>query len=116
MKQNFTKEQESLLQKEYTSADCDEGRHAAVVKLAESMGKSTSSIIGKLSSMGIYQKKVKQDKRGEPVTSKNELVKAIRIFSGARDHELASLEKASKADLKVLVEIFRDMQNRFELR
>jgi len=116
MKQNFTVEQEARLRECYAQAASDEARSAAVDALAEEMGKSRPSIIGKLSSMGIYQKKTRQDKTGAPVISKQELVNAIKIFSGVRDHELNSLEKASKQDLKVLLDVFKRLQNEFELK
>ena len=116
MKQNFTDEQVAILKAEYDPTASDSARRAQTDALAEKMGKTRASIVAKLSSMGIYVKKARQDKTGAPVTTKQELVNAIRIFSGARDHELASLEKASKQDLKVLLDVFKNLQNSYELK
>lgn len=116
MKQNFSDEQVSRMKEVYDPTASDSARSAQVDAIAVEMSKTRASIVAKLSSMGIYQKKVRQDKTGAPVTTKQELVNAIRIFSGARDHELASLEKASKQDLKVLLDVFKGLQNSYELK
>ena len=70
--------------------------------LAETMGKSTKSIIGKLSREGVYQRATYKNKTGELPVTKMELVNNIAENLGIEVENLLGLEKAPKATLKYL--------------
>tara|TARA_B100000809_G_scaffold243_1_gene280 strand:- start:206 stop:523 length:318 start_codon:yes stop_codon:yes gene_type:complete len=69
--------------------------------LANKFGKSTRSVIAKLSREGIYVPMERKTKSGEPIVRKNELVAQIEEYFSI---EVPSLVKATKADLQKLVE------------
>jgi len=75
----------------------------SVEELAEIMERSTRSIIGKLSRMGIYQKKQYVNKRGERPVTKLELSAQIAHAIGVQPEELEGLEKAPKEVLRTLL-------------
>jgi Mn-dependent DtxR family transcriptional regulator len=89
----YTKEEEETLN-EYPGA--------SVADIAQRLGKSTRSVIAKLSNMGVYQTKAKTTKAGDPIISKLELVAEIEEKLGA---EFPTLAKAGKEDLRKLVEL-----------
>jgi hypothetical protein len=71
--------------------------------LAEELGKSTKSIIGKLSREGVYQKAQYVSKTGEfPITKKELVVKIADAIDGKLE-ELEGLEKSPKKELKYLL-------------
>lgn len=92
---SYTEELTQLIVDEY-SAD---PTRATVDRLAEEHGKSTRSIIAKLSSAGVYQAPPRVSKSGEPITRKEDLVKEIGEWFGI---EVPSLSKAGKLDLQRL--------------
>ena len=69
--------------------------------LANEFGKSTRSVIAKLSREGIYVPMERKTKNGEPIVRKHELVAQIEEYFSI---EVPSLVKATKADLQKLVE------------
>ena len=69
--------------------------------LANKFGKSTRSVIAKLSREGIYVPMERKTKNGEPIVRKHELVAQIEEYFNI---EAPSLVKATKADLQKLVE------------
>ena len=73
-----------------------------VQKLSEELGKSTKSIIGKLSREGVYQRATYKNKTGELPVTKVELVNNIAENLGIEVENLLGLEKAPKATLKYL--------------
>ena len=73
-----------------------------VLKLSEELGKSTKSIIGKLSREGVYQRATYKNKTGELPVTKVELVNNIAENLGIEVENLLGLEKAPKATLKYL--------------
>ena len=73
-----------------------------VENLAEELGKSTKSIIGKLSREGVYQRATYKNKTGELPVTKMELVNNIAENLGIEVENLLGLEKAPKATLKYL--------------
>ena len=91
----YTDEKTAYLKKEY---EADPSR-ATVDRLAEEYGVSFRSIIGKLTSMGIYQKPQRLNKAGMPVELKKDLSKEIGDMFGL---ELPSLVKAEREDLQML--------------
>jgi len=68
--------------------------------LANEFGKSTRSVIAKLSREGIYVPMERKTKNGEPIVRKHELVALIEVYFNI---EAPSLVKATKADLQKLV-------------
>ena len=71
-----------------------------VAKLASEFNKTTRSIVAKLVREGVYVAAPRVTKTGAPVIRKSELVSQIQDALGV---ELATLEKASKADLEKLL-------------
>ena len=73
-----------------------------VETLAENLGKSTKSIIGKLSREGVYERAVYKNKSGDLPITKAEIVSNIAENLGLEIENLPGLEKAPKATLKTL--------------
>ena len=95
----YTKEEESYLLEAYTGA---EDKQLVIDELASQLSKSRRSIIGKLSRLGVYEKKVYLTKRGENPITKLELVAEIAAATGIPLEKLEGLEKAPKEVLKCL--------------
>ena len=72
--------------------------------LAREFGKTTRSIIAKLSREGVYIAQPRTTKSGEAIVSKGELVSEVATVLGVEVDDIASLEKATKVHLKALVE------------
>jgi len=94
---NYTDEQVKMMTTAYTETPTRE----TVDSLAETLGKTTRSIIAKLSREGVYQAQPRTTKSGEPVVAKAELVAQISEHFGI---ELPTLVKAGKQDLQRLVD------------
>lgn len=73
-----------------------------VDKLAEELGRSTKSIIGKLSREGVYRREVYVSKTGESPITKVEIVSNICEDLGIEIASLAGLEKSPKTALRNL--------------
>lgn len=93
---NYTEEMISVMTEQYNANPT----RATVDALADEFGKTTRSVISKLSALGIYQKPAATNKRGEPVIKKEVFVAQIQDALGV---EVPSMEKMTKADLQVLV-------------
>lgn len=100
----YKPEQEVELRVAYEAAETDAQRKAVVESFSQKLKVSKHSVIGKLSSMGVYQKPAPLTKSGDPIIAKQEYVQAIRIMLSAKGEELESLEKASKRDLKIIMD------------
>jgi len=74
-----------------------------VEKLAEMTGKTTRSIVAKLSREGVYIKAERVTKTGAAVITKAQLVAKIADKVGADKGAFDSLAKATKADLNALI-------------
>jgi len=94
---NYTEEMVS----EMTTAYTENPTRETVDALAEQFGKTTRSIIAKLSREGVYIAQPRTTKSGEPVISKAELVAQIAEHF---DIEVPTLVKAGKQDLQRLVD------------
>ena len=94
---NYTEEMVS----EMTTAYTENPTRDTVDALAQQFGKTTRSIIAKLSREGVYVAQPRTTKSGEPVVAKAELVASIQEHFGI---ELPTLVKAGKADLQRLVD------------
>jgi len=95
---NYTEEQTEYLVEHYKSCPSME----TVQYLAEKLGKTTKSIIGKLSREGVYERAVYKSKSGELPITKVELVNNIAENMGVEVENLAGLEKSPKSALKTL--------------
>ena len=73
-----------------------------VEKLAEELGKSTKSIIGKLSREGVYERAVYKNKNGVSPVTKAEICINIAENLGIEAEMLVGLEKSPKATLQAL--------------
>ena len=98
MGMNYTDEQTQYMVEHYTSCPSME----TVEYLAEKLGKTTKSIIGKLSREGVYKRAVYKSKSGESPITKLELVSNISENLGVEVESLVGLDKAPKTTLKAL--------------
>ena len=89
---NYTEKMVAEMHEVYTANPTRE----SVETLAKTFGKSTRSIIAKLSREGIYVPMERKTKTGEPIVRKAELVAQIEEHYG---ESFPSLVKATKADL-----------------
>lgn len=112
----YKPEQEAELRAAYESAESDADRKAVVDAFSVKFATTKHSIIGKLSSLGVYRKPAPLTKSGEPIVAKQEYVNAIRIMLAANGEELESLEKASKRDLKLIMDKLVQLSETANLR
>lgn len=99
MATNYTNEQVAYMIDKYNESPTRD----TVQILAEELGKSTKSIIGKLSREGVYQKAQYVSKTGEfPITKKELVVKISDAIDGELE-KLEGLEKSPKKELKYLL-------------
>ena len=94
---NYTDEMVNTMTEQYAANPTRE----TVDALADQFGKTTRSIIAKLSREGVYVAQPRTTKSGEPVISKAELVAQISEHFGV---EMPTLVKAGKQDLQKLVD------------
>ena len=97
----YSAEEVEYLTEQYT-ASVD--KQEAIDELAAKLGKSRRSIIGKLSRLGIYEKKVYLTKRGEEPITKAELVHQIGRKLEIPVEKLEGLDKAPKEVLRCLLD------------
>jgi len=95
---NYTDEQTNML----VGAYLDRPTPETVEELAEHLGKSKKSIIGKLSREGVYRREVYVSKTGEKPITKVEIVENIADYLGLEITDLAGLEKSPKEALRKL--------------
>ena len=96
---NYTDEMVSTMVDQYSASPTK----ATVEALAETFGKSTRSIIAKLSREGVYVAQPKVTKAGAPIVRKADIVADIASVLGV-ELEAPTLVKASKIDLLMLKE------------
>ena len=94
---NYTEEMVAEMTKAYT----DNPTRDTVDALANQFGKTTRSIIAKLSREGVYKAQPRVTKRGEPVVMKSEFVARIHKALGI---EIPSIVNATKVDLQRLAD------------
>jgi hypothetical protein len=95
---NYTEEQTRYITEVYNAKPSME----TVETLANELGKTNKSIIGKLSREGVYERAVYKSKSGELPVTKVEIVSNIAENLGVEVEHLAGLEKSPKATLKTL--------------
>lgn len=93
----YTKEQTQQLVDNYQAG-------TPVETLAQTLGVPTRSVIAKLSSLGVYQKKTYLNKRGEAPVKKEVYLEQIAQLLGRDIEVLESLEKCNKSVLKIILE------------
>ena len=96
---NYTDEMVATMVDQYSASPTK----ATVEALAETFGKSTRSIIAKLSREGVYVAQPKTTKAGAPIVRKADIVADIASVLGV-ELEAPTLVKASKVDLLMLKE------------
>jgi len=97
---NYTDEQTAEIVALYEARETD--NKTIVASIAEQFGKTTRSVIAKLSREGVYHTETRKTKTGEPVITKAELVRNIATMVGIED-DVESLTKATKHDLQALL-------------
>ena len=95
---NYTEDQTQHIVDAYKA----ETNMKTVEKLAEELGKSTKSIIGKLSREGVYERAVYKNKSGTSPITKAEICLNIADNLGIEIESLDGLEKSPKAALQAL--------------
>lgn len=103
VKVNYTAEQTAQAVADYVAG-------MPVEAIAAALGKSTRSIVAKLSREKVYVAKTYTAKTGEAVTSKAELVEAIAVKLGVASEVVGSLESATKVALKLVLENLPDVE------
>jgi len=98
---NYTPEQTLKIVTDYQSG-------ISVETLAETFGKTTRSIIAKLSREGVYQKKEYVSKTGDKPVKKDTVADAIGAILRLTESETESLTKANKTALN---KIFNALAN-----
>ena len=93
----YTKEVTEKLIQDYKSG-------LPVDQIADHLEVPQRSVIAKLSSLGVYQKKQYTNKRGELPVRKDEYVDRIATHLGVAPEVLDSLEKVNKNVLRMLDE------------
>ena len=94
---NYTEEMVEMMTSKYSANPTRE----TVEELADELGKSIKSVIGKLS-REVYKKTEYLTKTGEKPITKKELVEHISEVIGIEYQTLAGLEKSPKSCLKAL--------------
>ena len=79
----------------------EEGK--TIDEMVELTNISKSSLVSKLSSMGLYKKKPYLTKMGTPSVRKSELVDQLALLMGEPPEKLESLEKCNKSVLELLI-------------
>ena len=72
--------------------------------LVEKFGRSSASIIAKLTREGVYVKKARTTKNGEEIVKKETLADKIGALLGLNESDITSLTKANKSALKRILE------------
>lgn len=78
-----------------------------VEDLAGSLGVPPRSVIAKLSSLGVYQKKSYLNKRGEVPVKKSQHIEDLAHLLGVDVERLESLEKCNKGVLVMIIDALK---------
>ena len=92
---NYTAEQTAQIVDAYNAGN-------TVEMIAEMVGKSTRSIVAKLSREGVYKKKEYVTKNGEKAVKKDAHADAIGAILKLPENDIESLTKANKSALKAI--------------
>ena len=99
---NYTAEQTASMVSNYAEG-------MTVADIATALGKTTRSVIAKLSREGVYKKKEYVTKTGETVVKKDALADKMAEVFGLTEAEADSLTKANKTALKKILDKFAEM-------
>ncbi len=105
---NYSKTDLERLISAYDSCDSDAERKETIVKFSDALGKTTNSIIAKLSNMKVYIKPTKVSKTGEAIIKKGVLVDKIAEIMGEDAEEIETLEKANKTVLQKILKFISE--------
>ena len=105
----YTPEMEEYIIKEYKASPNKD----TVNRLVEEIGKSSRSIIAKLSYMGVYETPVRRNKLGEKIVKKREFASRIGEYFGV---DVPSLEKAERIDLNKLDKAIAARDREYKLK
>jgi hypothetical protein len=100
---NYTPEVTANMVARYTNNPCKE----TVMDLAEELGKTNKSIIGKLSREGVYRKEYYTTKTGDDPITKMELTHEFSDLIDLECELLIGLEKTPKPVLKLIIEALK---------
>ena len=100
---NYTAEQTAELVAAYTAAP----NKATVEAFAVKFGKTTKSIVAKLSREGVYKKAEYVGKTGEKPVKKDSVADEIAAYLGMTEAEADSLTKANKSALAKIANAFK---------
>lgn len=92
----YTPEQTNLVVDQYN-------RGVPVDQIAEGLQVPSRSVIAKLSSLGVYQKKSYLNKRGEVPVKKEQYITQLAALLGVDETQLDSLEKCNKGVLVMII-------------
>jgi hypothetical protein len=92
---NYTTEQTASAIAQYATG-------ATIDAIATALGKSTRSVIAKLSREGVYKAKEYKTKTGGTVIAKETFVELIATALNVDAEKLGGLEKANKATLELI--------------
>ena len=95
VKMKYTKEITDKIVQDYKSG-------ITVAQIANTLSVPDRSIIAKLSSLGVYQKKTYVNKRGEVPVKKYEMIEELAQLLEVPSDQLESLEKVNKSVLILL--------------
>jgi L,D-peptidoglycan transpeptidase YkuD (ErfK/YbiS/YcfS/YnhG family) len=96
---NYTPEMTAELVAAYTANPTKD----TVAAFATKFGKTTKSVVAKLSREGVYVKATPTAKDGTPVAKKDTIVETIANAMGVPSEKLDGLEKAPKTVLKMIL-------------
>lgn len=82
----------------------------SVKELAGALGVPDRSVIAKLSSLGVYQKKSYLNKRGEVPVKKSQHIEDLAVLLGVDVERLESLEKCNKGVLVLIIDALRSRE------
>lgn len=102
----YTAEQSAELVATYVAAPTAE----TVETFAVAFGKTTKSIIAKLSREGCYQKKAYVSKTGEKPVKKDEIANEFQTIFGLTESESDSLTKANKTALAKILKAYSELR------
>lgn len=97
----YTPEIEKLMTEQYLA-------NTPVEQIAEALEVPVRSVISKLSSLGVYKKKVYLTKRGETPVKKSEYIERIAVLLDKDLELLESLEKVNKGILELIATKLED--------
>lgn len=97
---NYTEEQTTKIVQDYAAG-------VSVEDIARELGKSTRSIVAKLSREGVYKKKTYTTKTGDAPVKKDEHADYIGKALGLTEADTDSLTKANKLALAKIADFIR---------